>query len=55
MVDEWNKVGAMHDEVKSTWYVVEKRAEVLRWRRHLVLDHEPGGYEGRFAALLEGR
>lgn len=55
MVDEWNRVGDMHDRVKATWYVVEKCAEALRLRGQLVLDHEPDGHEGRWTALLEGR
>jgi len=53
MVVEWRKVGTLHDQVKGSWYAVDRRVSRLIRTGRLVLDHEPGSYEAHWTRLLE--
>jgi len=50
---EWRKVGSLHDQVKGSWYAVDRRVSRLVRTGRLTLDHEPGSYEMHWTRLLE--
>ena len=52
---EWRRLDALHEQLKRTWYDVRGRADTLSLKGRLLLDHEPGPDEARWAALLAGR
>jgi hypothetical protein len=47
MAPEWRKAGALHDQVKRTWYCVRGKADSLCLKGRLLLDHEPRERERR--------
>lgn len=51
MAAEWRKVGARYDQVHGTWYVVERKAAVLRAQGRLLLDREPSAHEAARESL----
>jgi hypothetical protein len=52
---EWRKLGALHDQVKRTWYDVRGRSDSLSLKGRLLLDHEPGRDEVQWTTLRPGR
>ena len=52
---EWRRLDALHERVKRAWYDVRGRSDTLSLKDRLLLDHEPGPDEARWAALLSGR
>ena len=52
---EWRKLGALHDQVKRTWYDVRGRSDSLCLKGRLLLDQEPGPHEAQWTNLRSGR
>jgi hypothetical protein len=47
---EYEKLGRLYDAVHRTWYVVRDKADVVKRRGRLTLDHEPDDFEARWSA-----
>jgi hypothetical protein len=52
---EWRRLGALHDQVKRTWYAVRGHSDSLSLKGRLLLDHEPGPDEAQSTTRRLGR
>ena len=51
MRPEWNRMGRVYEQVKRSWYAVANKADRLRGKRRLKLDHEPTEHEAEWLQI----